>query len=85
MEVDDTNSLDASESIISDENVKKKKPGIVYLSTLPPFMNISKLRQLLSKFGEIGRTYLVPKAGNTNSYFLVSPQTVIILFFFRKK
>lgn len=63
MEADDANSLDASESVISDENVKRKKPGIIYLSTLPPFMNISKLRQLLCKFGEIGRSYLVPKIG----------------------
>lgn len=63
---DDNVSLDISEGSANEEqleHVKKKKPGIIYLSTLPPYMNISKLRQLLGKFGEIGRSYLVPKIG----------------------
>eukprot|EP00127_Corallochytrium_limacisporum_P005132 Clim_evm38s199 gene=Clim_evmTU38s199 len=33
--------------------------GVIYLSTIPPFMKIIKLRHLLSEFGDIGRIYLV--------------------------
>ncbi|KAK9704628.1 RNA-binding ATPase activator esf2 [Basidiobolus ranarum] len=37
------------------------KTGLVYLSTIPPFMKPQKIRHLLSKFGEIGRIYLAPE------------------------
>lgn len=33
----------------------------IYLSTIPPFMKPQKVRHLLSKYGEIGRLYLVPE------------------------
>ncbi|KAI9098140.1 hypothetical protein DFS34DRAFT_642869 [Phlyctochytrium arcticum] len=35
--------------------------GVVYLSRVPPFMRPIKLRQLLSKYGTIGRIYLAPE------------------------
>ncbi|ORY06280.1 hypothetical protein K493DRAFT_333167 [Basidiobolus meristosporus CBS 931.73] len=37
------------------------KTGLVYLSTIPPFMKPQKIRHLLTKFGEIGRIYLAPE------------------------
>ncbi|CAB3240162.1 unnamed protein product [Arctia plantaginis] len=37
---------------------KTKKRGIVYLSTIPPYMNVAKIREIFSEFGEIGRIYL---------------------------
>jgi len=37
------------------------KTGIIYLSRIPPFMKPSKVRQLLTPFGEIGRIYLAPE------------------------
>ncbi len=34
------------------------KPGIVYLSRIPPFMSVKKIRQIFSIHGEIGRVFL---------------------------
>ena len=36
----------------------KYKPGIVYISKLPPYMKPAKLRQIFSRFGEIDRIYM---------------------------
>lgn len=41
---------------------KKKKRGIVFLSTIPPYMNVAKIREIFSKYGDIGRIYLQPSA-----------------------
>ncbi|RPA82740.1 hypothetical protein BJ508DRAFT_375502 [Ascobolus immersus RN42] len=40
---------------------KTKKTGVIYLSSIPPFMKPPKVRHLLSVFGEIGRIFLVPE------------------------
>ncbi|OUM52608.1 hypothetical protein BVG19_g1812 [[Candida] boidinii] len=40
---------------------KRLKTGVVYLSSIPPYMKPAKLRQLLSRFGEIGRLFLKPE------------------------
>lgn len=37
------------------------KPGIVYLSRIPPSMNPLKIKNLLSQFGEVDRTFLQPE------------------------
>lgn len=37
---------------------KKKKRGIIYLSTIPKFMNVAKIRDIFSTYGEVGRIYL---------------------------
>ncbi|XP_046427544.1 activator of basal transcription 1-like [Neodiprion fabricii] len=39
---------------------RKKKRGIIYLSTIPKFMNVTKVREIFSEYGEIGRVYLQP-------------------------
>lgn len=36
----------------------KKKSGIIYLSTIPKYMNITKIREIFSTYGKIGRVYL---------------------------
>lgn len=36
----------------------KKKRGIIYLSTIPKYMNIAKIRDIFSTYGEVGRIYL---------------------------
>lgn len=36
----------------------KHKTGVVYLSSIPPYMKPAKMRQILSKFGEIDRLFL---------------------------
>ncbi|XP_043262074.1 activator of basal transcription 1-like [Colletes gigas] len=50
-----------SEEIVQGENAtetKKRKRGIIYLSSIPKYMNIAKIREILSEYGEIGRVYL---------------------------
>ncbi|WBW74406.1 U3 snoRNP-associated protein Esf2 [Schizosaccharomyces osmophilus] len=52
---------------ISIEEVEKKKKaikrsGVIYLSKVPPYMEPSKLRQLLSQYGKLGRIYLAPES-----------------------
>lgn len=39
---------------------KKRKCGIVYISTLPPHMNVTKIREIFSAYGDIGRVFLQP-------------------------
>jgi hypothetical protein len=47
---------------------KKRKCGIVYISTLPPHMNVTKIREIFSLYGDIGRIFLQPAdAGTTVS------------------
>ncbi|CAG9540118.1 unnamed protein product [Cercopithifilaria johnstoni] len=38
--------------------VKERKSGIIYFQTLPPNFTASRMRDEMSKFGEIGRIYL---------------------------
>ncbi|XP_055600290.1 uncharacterized protein LOC129749355 [Uranotaenia lowii] len=39
----------------------KRKPGIVYISSIPKHMNVTILRELLEPYGEVGRIYLQPE------------------------
>ena len=43
----------------SDFNAKLKRRGVVYLARIPPRMGPSKVKTLLSQFGEVTRVYLV--------------------------
>ncbi|KAI0017639.1 Pre-rRNA-processing protein ESF2 [Xylariomycetidae sp. FL0641] len=38
-----------------------KKSGVVYISRVPPFMKIQKVRSLLEPYGKINRLYLAPE------------------------
>ncbi|KAK9454160.1 hypothetical protein V1511DRAFT_502928 [Dipodascopsis uninucleata] len=40
---------------------KIEKSGVVYLSRIPPYMKPSKVRQILSRFGEVDRVFLAPE------------------------
>ncbi|XP_077500743.1 activator of basal transcription 1-like [Amblyomma americanum] len=40
---------------------KQKTPGVVYLSYIPPKMNVKTVRSMLTKFGEVGRIFLQPE------------------------
>lgn len=37
---------------------KKGKTGVVYMSKIPPYMKPAKMRQILSRFGEVDRLFL---------------------------
>jgi len=39
----------------------RKRRGVVFLGSIPPFMKPMKLRQLLNEFGETDRMYLAPE------------------------
>ncbi|CAH3972314.1 unnamed protein product [Pieris brassicae] len=56
------NSMDSTVGSDSDKLKKKRKRGIIYLSTIPPYMNVAKIRENFSEFGEIGRIYLQSSA-----------------------
>ena len=39
---------------------KKITPGVIYLSRIPPLINVKKIRDIFSEFDEIGRIFLQP-------------------------
>ncbi|KAI4491293.1 hypothetical protein M0802_010226 [Mischocyttarus mexicanus] len=41
-----------------EKSVKKKKSGIIYLSTIPKYMNVITIREMFSTYGKVGRVYL---------------------------
>ena len=36
------------------------KAGIIYLSKIPTYMTVKKLRQMMEEYGEVGRIFLQP-------------------------
>lgn len=44
----------------SQQKVKTRKKGIVYISSIPKHMNVAICRILMEQFGEIGRVFLQP-------------------------
>lgn len=40
--------------------ITKKKRGIVYISSIPKYMNVTILREKLSEYAKIGRIFLQP-------------------------
>lgn len=48
---------------------KKKKRGIIYISSIPKYMNVTILREMLSQHAKIGRIFLQPGklSGELNS------------------
>ncbi|KAL8862171.1 MAG: hypothetical protein Q9178_001627 [Gyalolechia marmorata] len=42
-------------------STRPRKPGVVYLSRIPPFMRPSTVRHLLSSFGSITKIFLTPE------------------------
>lgn len=51
---------DKEGEILEEANVSKKKPkrGIIYLSSIPPYMNVTRIREYFGEFGTLGRVYL---------------------------
>lgn len=40
---------------------KKRKKGIIYISNIPKHMNVTRIREFLGEYGNIGRVYLQPE------------------------
>ncbi|XP_061708325.1 uncharacterized protein LOC133518665 [Cydia pomonella] len=56
----DNNSVSTSGKLINKKKTRKR--GIIFLSTIPPYMNVAKIREIFSQFGEVGRIYLQSSA-----------------------
>ncbi|XP_050689957.1 uncharacterized protein LOC126982157 [Eriocheir sinensis] len=41
-----------------ERKIKRRKPGIVYLSSIPPNMNVAKIREYFNRFGALDRVFL---------------------------
>ncbi|KRT79040.1 RNA binding protein, partial [Oryctes borbonicus] len=52
--------IEQFEGTSSTKSIERKPPkrGIIYLSTIPPYMNVTKIREIFSEFGTVGRVYL---------------------------
>ena len=52
-------------------NESVELPGIVYLSSLPMYMGVNKVREKFSQFGDLGRIYLAraPSKGKKSNIF----------------
>ncbi len=51
------------------ETVKRNKKGIIYLSCLPKYLNVIKLREIMENFGEVGRIFLQPQKTGKLPYY----------------
>ena len=60
----DSNSALESSEDVGEKKKRRYKKGIVYISFIPPFMSISKMSQLMSQYGKLGRIYLQPAEPN---------------------
>ncbi|PSN73284.1 hypothetical protein BS50DRAFT_568861 [Corynespora cassiicola Philippines] len=54
--------LKSNEPLSLHTKPKKDKSGVIYLSSVPPFMKPQVLRSLLSPYGNIGRVFLTPES-----------------------
>lgn len=43
-----------------EESIKKRKKGIIYISSIPKHMNVAICRELMERFGDVGRIFLQP-------------------------
>lgn len=62
----------AGPSGLNEKPSTKKKRGILYFSSIPKYMNVTILREMLSQYAKIGRIFLQP--GKLTGEF----QTVLI-------
>lgn len=45
------------------KQIKKKKHGIIYISSIPKYMTVSILREFLTEHADVGRIYLQAASG----------------------
>jgi hypothetical protein len=71
LSVNDNEELEEEEV---DKSESRKKPGIIYLSSIPSGMNPQLVREFLGVHGEIGKSFLQPIESMhkiTNTFFLL--------------
>ena len=55
-----------TQKAVDEKNRQTKNSGIVYLSRIPTLMSHQELRNILSKYGELGKVYLIQLPGQEN-------------------
>lgn len=50
-----------SDTSADDKPKKKRKRGIIYISSIPKHMNVTILREMLGQYAKISRIYLQPE------------------------
>ena len=81
---DEVNSTveDVEEDLDPELPKRKKKPGIVYLSSIPPGMNPQLIRDYLGAHGDVGRMYLEPLDSTYFIFLYFISQTLYNLHLF---
>ena len=70
--------LDNDDAEISKQSTNK--PGMIYISRIPPGMTPSKVRAIMAQHGELGRIYLAPTGvykNHTITIPLINPFSLI--------
>lgn len=52
----------SSETSVDGQPAKKKKRGIIYISSIPKYMNVAILRGMIGQYAKINRVFLQPGA-----------------------
>lgn len=45
---------------ITKKKRKPQEPGVIYLSRIPPLMNVKTIKDIFGQYGEIGKVFLQP-------------------------
>lgn len=57
-DIEDTNLKEPEDG--KPRRIKKFKKGIIYVSNLPKHMNVTRIRETLGAYGDLGRVFLQP-------------------------
>lgn len=68
-----TNKKSGSNKIADEKTQKKRKSGIIYISSIPKHMNVTLIREYLAPFGDLGRVFLQPDK-KFRKYFSLAPK-----------
>lgn len=53
----------------TDQVKRKKKKGIIYVSSIPKYMNVTIAREIFGRYGEVGRVFLQPERSDASKVF----------------
>lgn len=56
--MDERENVELVEPASANKLQKPPKRGIIYLSSIPPYMNVTRIREVFGEFGTLGRVYL---------------------------
>lgn len=68
---------------IQKQSSKPPKKGIIYLSTIPPYMDVTRIREYFEEFGKVLRVYL--QLGDQSKDFFKGQQQISFNYFQKEK